>query len=483
MPVWDAVIIGGGPAGATAGRLLTQWGHSVAILTAPAGRRPQLAECLPPSTRKLFGFLGILDEIDGAGFYRTTGNTVWWGGRRRVEPYPEGWGYQVLRSDFDGLLLSLARSAGARVEVGKAFGVVGAKGPGVEFQAGEQRARVRARFVLDCSGRARVLGRTFHVKQLTPKTIALCGIWRNEPNWRLPDETHTLVEAYGDGWAWSVPVSPFIRHAAFMVDPGETRMARGQGLGAAYLAELAKTRALRRIFGRGTLEAAPWGRDASLYSAKRYGGPGFLLVGDAGSFIDPLSSFGVKKAMVSAWVGAVVANTCLRRPEMQRAALEFFEAREVEVYADCCKLSASWFRKASGRFARPFWEQRAELADAPLQEEDADAARRALQELRRKAVLRLRRAAGVRVEQRPGIEGREIVMRDVLAGPGVARDLDFLESVNLPRLAELAEQHGQVPELYEAYNRVCPQVALPNFLTALAALVAKKILVDRAAAG
>src|SRR5436305_10624603 len=117
--MFDALIIGGGPAGATTARLLAEWGHSVALLAAPADPRRALAECLPPSNRKLFQFLGILDAIDGAGFYRTTGNTVWWGGgERRVEPYPEGWGYQVPRTQLDAVLLGLARAAGARVRTG-----------------------------------------------------------------------------------------------------------------------------------------------------------------------------------------------------------------------------------------------------------------------------------------------------------------------------------------------------------------------------
>ena len=92
--MFDAAIIGGGPAGATAGRLLAQWGHSVTILTAAPLRHPSLAECLPPSTRKLFRFLEIENAIDEGGFFRTTGNTVWWAkNRRRTEAYPDGVGY------------------------------------------------------------------------------------------------------------------------------------------------------------------------------------------------------------------------------------------------------------------------------------------------------------------------------------------------------------------------------------------------------
>ena len=59
---------------------------------------------------------------------------------------------------------------------------------------------------------------------------------------------------------------------------------------------------------------------------------GFLIGGDAAATLDPLSSFGVKKAVASGWVAAVVVNTCLRRPEMEVAALQFFEEREREVF-------------------------------------------------------------------------------------------------------------------------------------------------------
>jgi flavin-dependent dehydrogenase len=452
--VFDAAIIGGGPAGATAGRLLAQWGHSVTILSAPASKHPGLAECLPPSTRKLFHFLDIQGAVDAAGFFPTTGNTAWWGkSRRRTEPYPDGAGYQVRRSDFDRLLLGLARAAGAHVQVGKAFHVSDVNGARVEFQTDAKRAPIPAKMILDCSGRAGVIGRSVRIKEKNSRTVALCGIWRNTQGWKLPDASHTLVETYPEGWAWSVPISPLVRYVAFMVDP------RGKG---AYLGELAKTRAFRKIFSRGNLEIGPWGADASLYTSKCFYGPGFLLVGDAGSFIDPLSSFGVKKAMVSAWVAAVVVNTCIRRPAMRESALKFFDGREREVYAGYLQKSAALYREAGGRYQVK--DDRG-LADALIQ-------------LKRKSAIRLRRAESVRMESKPAIEGREIVLRDALTMPGLPAALDYFENVDLPRLVEIAEHHSQVPDLFEAYNRVCPPVALPNFLAALAMLLVDGVLID-----
>ena len=116
---YDAVVIGGGPAGAAIGRLLASWGHSVRILAKSTDPARGLAESLPPSSRKLFSALGLLELIDQAGFGLATGNTVWWGSREgRVEHFPapdEAPGFQVFRPDLDRLLLAAARDAGAHV--------------------------------------------------------------------------------------------------------------------------------------------------------------------------------------------------------------------------------------------------------------------------------------------------------------------------------------------------------------------------------
>lgn len=463
MPSVDALILGAGPAGATAARLLAQWGHSVAIATGPATRH-SMAECLPPSTHKVFRFLGIEGAVAEAGFFRTEGNTVWWGGsRRRVEPYPEGRGYQVLRRDFDRLLLGLAEAAGARVLA------AGAPPP-------------HARFTLDCSGRAGVLARAYRLRPGKARTVALCGVWRSDAGWRLPDASHTLVEAYGDGWAWSVPLSRTVRHVAFMVDPAETELLRGKGLAPQYQAELAKTRAFRRIFARASLTGAPWGRDASPYTSRQFSGPGFLLVGDAGSCIDPLSSFGVKKAMVSAWTAAVTAHTVLRKPEMREIALRFFDERERQVYEGYRKQASGWSRRAATEEAQPFWGARSEfgepVATAALDESRVRAALQALQALREKPSIRLSLADGVTTTRRAGIAGREVVLRDALLSPGAAESLDFIANVDVCRLVEVAPHYGQVPDLFEAYNRAAAPVELPHFLTALSSLVAAGVLVS-----
>src|SRR3569833_425915 len=101
----DVVILGAGPAGTAAARLLASYGHSVVVLGRP-NRQPPLAESLPPSCNKLFDEIGVRGAVERAGFVRATGNTVRWGKEEpRVEPFDRlATGYQVERDAFDALL-------------------------------------------------------------------------------------------------------------------------------------------------------------------------------------------------------------------------------------------------------------------------------------------------------------------------------------------------------------------------------------------
>jgi halogenation protein CepH len=118
-PAYDAIVIGGGPAGATVGRLLSTWGHRVLIVTDDHGDTAPLAVSLPPSCVDLLRRLEVGEVLSRSGFQETTGNTAWWGDERTVAPFPEGRsGFQVLRDDLEVLLLSEAEGAGAHVQRG-----------------------------------------------------------------------------------------------------------------------------------------------------------------------------------------------------------------------------------------------------------------------------------------------------------------------------------------------------------------------------
>jgi flavin-dependent dehydrogenase len=521
---FDAVVIGGGPAGASVGRLLASWGHRVLLLTKRIDPARGLAESLPPSTRKLLATVGVLEEMERAGFYRTTGNTVWWGSRERrvetFEPSGDASGFQVFRPDLDRLLRDSAARAGVqvyddvtvrgvRVEAGAA-----AKGESatdelarVEYEQDGQRSSVACRFVLDCSGRAGVVARQGY-RRYEPggRMQAFIGVWQRDAGWDLPDETQTLVETYEDGWSWSVPISRSTRHVGAMLDATTTRITRGPTIGEAYRAELAKTRELQALMAQATLRHV-WACDASLYAADAYAGPRFLLVGDAGSFIDPLSSFGVKKALASAWLAAIVVHTCLTHPDRQAVALDFFTRWERQVYASNLRRTRDFARRAHEQHPAAFWEARAMAmasteAVAPHANAGAEAAgpdvdpggvdevdeeallrtpevQAAFELFKRSPSIDLAWADQLRFEKRAVIRGREIALEDAVPLPSARACLRFLAGVDLVKLGEMAAHHRQVADLYDAYCRTHAPVSLPGFLGGLSVLLANGALTSR----
>ena len=497
----DVVIVGGGPAGAAAANVLSAWGHAVLLLTKSEDTAPTLAESLPPSCRKLFRAIGVLEAIDKAKFLRSTGNTFWWGSDElRSERFTDGeLGYQVIRREFDRVLRTQAENKNVTVVQGTVkrvefdTGEMSLGGGTVHVMAGGEHANpvvVSARAVLDCSGRAGVIARQgFRRYGSAPATLAIAGVWERPYGWSLAEPTHTLVEAYRDGWAWSVPVSAMRRYLTVMVDPRETDLDRGGQLAVTYRRELAKTRQISRLTDHARLTTEPWACDASVYSADRYAGPAFLLVGDAASFIDPLSSFGVKKAIASAWMAAIVTNTCLVKPEMAEAACEFYTARESEVFSSYAVQAAEYFRDVAAKHDHPFWTGRSDLEDdlgfgSPAAI-DLDALRldpamqAAFADLKVWPEITLAPGDRLQVERWPGIAGREVVLEERLGleMSTVGRvALRFVRGVDLPALVRMAGDHRQVPDLFEAYNQRYSEVNLPDFLGALSLLLASGAL-------
>lgn len=527
------LVLGGGPAGAAAARLLAQWGHEVVVVERAAGggrggSRPKpghapaaqslaespaaqsLAESLPPSTRKILAATGLLGVVEAGGFLANTGNTALWGGEGRRDDFAGGAaGFHVLRSRFDRVLREAAVEAGAEIVGGVArMPRRDGEGEGWRVEAaldGGGRAEIVPGWVLDCTGRAGVLARRYRVMETGAPTLAVVRRYRNDGGWDNVEPTHALVESFGRGWAWSVPTSTDERHVAVMVDPRlEAVMEGAADLSTAFEAEIADTALMSSITNPAVPVADAWAVTASMYTSSEFAPGRAFLVGDAASFADPMSSYGVKKALASAWLAAVAVNTSVRAPELAGTAAAFFSRRERAMYGSLREGLAS---QVSGTgpggagetvgegAAEGFWEKRARwLADRPEEAADANSPDGpGAEELRDDAEVRaafhaLRLGSGrLRIGLRETVEcplviGNRIRMAPALVTRRFPSGVRYFRDVDLLRVVHLAPGCANPGVLFETYTEWAaredlPPVDLGNFISVIALLVADGVLV------
>jgi FAD-dependent halogenase len=489
------VILGGGPAGSSAATLLAARGHDVGLLHLNRPPAAALAESIPPSARRILDELGLLATLDGAGFHANRGNVAWWAGApaRREDFTGDQPGFHTDRGALEEILVTAARAAGAHVHGGCRVrsGEHGPDGWTLRVEAPDGPSVLEAEWVIDATGRIGVLARAERRQpDRSTTTLALVRRWRRPGGWPDVDAHHTLVESYADGWAWSVPLDDEVRCFTAMIDQRHTDL-DGVDVDAMLEHELARTSHV----GPGREGAEPmggaWACPASLYTASSFARPGLLLAGDAGSFIDPLSSFGVKKALSSGWLAGVTAHTSLVDPGMAERAVGLFDEREREVYRSYRAMSAPFFETAAEHHGTAYWTRRAEAArraggpDRPAPHADADRVedsvpeaevRRAFETIRARPTLAAVRGRTLRSVERPGIDGHRIVMREHLVSDARQRGMRYVRGVDLLALVDVAPGHADVPDGWAAYNGRAAPVTLPDYLTALATAFAAGFL-------
>jgi flavin-dependent dehydrogenase len=462
----DVLVAGAGPAGTTVSGLLAQLGYQVLVIEQQRFPRYHIGESLTPAVEPLFEFLGIGDRMASAEFVRMPGHTFRWNGSERtsyfgVDQGGDVLGYQVWRARFDRLLLERARELGAEVRLG-----VMALGPLTESDGrvaglrliGPDRVErtVRARLTIDATGMRGLLARRLRIRtgDPAPPALAIWGYWRSAGDPPGRDAHNTYVESFADGWIWTVRVRPELRNVTVMVDPEQARPElRRLGLAGFYRQQIAATVATRQFLAEAQLATRLWTCDGRWYRGKAAGGPGFLVIGDAASYVDPLTSQGVRKALSSGMHAAVVANTLIREPALTPVALAFGQAEEERSYRV--------FRDAAVRSLiaeerwrdRPFWRRRTTAVLGEPAPDPPPPRRGVLREAVRQAPLarlRLHWPAGARHEQQPVVVRNilrlrpAVVTQAVPAGIG-APDLD------LEQLFPLVAARKPLPEVVDGY--------------------------------
>jgi len=331
----DVVVIGGGPAGSTAATLLARAGRRVTLFERERFPREHVGESLLPATLAVLESIGSLDAVAREGFTVKHGATMCWG--RDGEPW--SWyfretnkrfphSYQVWRPRFDEILLDHSRASGTEVHQGigvKDIVFDGDRATGVVLDNGRE---VGATMVVDASGQASLLARKQRLKEWDPlfRNLAVYGYFRDCHHLEAPDDGNIFIESYANGWLWKIPLAGAVSSIGAVVDRDfGARAIRDSGLGAFLDSQIAAAPRIAGLVDGATAIVAPKAvRDWS-YSASAFTGPGWVLLGDAACFVDPLFSTGVHLAVTAGHIGAAYVVTALTDPDLAGEAAAAFE--------------------------------------------------------------------------------------------------------------------------------------------------------------
>ena len=336
---YDVVVVGGGPAGSTVATIVAQAGHQVALLERQVFPRYRLGESLWVATWKIFRFLGVADDIRAAGFVVKRGGTFIWGPIR--DPWTIYFTEQdgsvssschVERAAFDQLLLRRAESVGVRVfSNASALGLVyeGERVCGVRVSIGGNLQVVRSRFVVDATGlRSTLAPASMRGAPSTgPISIAVWSYFNQVHGLPPPDDGNVVTVMHPRGWFWGIPLRAGRMSVGAVLDPPPVRTStssRGTFPAQVFQQAVALCPILQRMLARATVAEEFRFTTYRPRNLATYHAPGFLAVGDAACFIDPVFSTGVHLGMSGACYAGFALNTILCGGH-EAAALDTFE--------------------------------------------------------------------------------------------------------------------------------------------------------------
>lgn len=356
---FDIGIIGGGPAGSAAASYLSKAGLKCVVLERELFPRPHVGESLVPASNRVLREIGFIDQMDQNGFVRKFG-AAWtssaktpvynhdWDGvdadaraeiRFEERPQPgveHNYTWHVDRGKFDLLLLQHANKLGAAVYEGcRVQGVdfSDPKMPRLKFTMGRQEIGLTTRMIVDASGRHTLLGNQIRIKQAdTVFDQFALHTWFDGYDRRplakkdsLDDYIFIHFLPVTNTWVWQIPITPTVTSIGVVTQKKnfeKSRESREQ-----FFWDCLKSRPeiYDGVRAAKQLRALKEEGDYS-YNMRQICGDGFVLVGDAARFVDPIFSSGVSIALNSAKLASRDIVSALERGDTTKASFSEFES-------------------------------------------------------------------------------------------------------------------------------------------------------------
>jgi flavin-dependent dehydrogenase len=335
----SVLVIGGGPAGSTAATLLAREGIDVTLVERETFPRYHIGESLLPSALEIFDLLGVREKVEARGFTRKPGGFVQWGAEAWSFDFGElkgtrNYSFQVVRSEFDQLLLEHAKSQGVDVHEGVEVREVVFDGDrpraalvgeaGGEGEAG----RIDFDFLVDASGRAGVMVNRYLKNRSFHAAFQNVGVWGYYRNVKVPmgsEPGAIILGSTPESWLWGIPLHNGTMSVGIVMHKSTFKAKKPASLEQIFADGVQKCPLFAEMVAGAELTSEIKVETDYSYAADSFCGPGYFLCGDAACFLDPLLSSGVHLAMLAGLLAAASINSVRSGDFSEEVARDFFE--------------------------------------------------------------------------------------------------------------------------------------------------------------